>query len=64
MEVLQEEGTAAVQETNSPNEITETIVGVANVNSPSGDAAAAEEAETAQFFLVNTVCSKFLHFIN
>ena len=70
MEEFQEEGTAAVQETNSPTEITETIVGVANVNSPSDDAAAAEGGGTvvngagnvSQFFCCQNSLLSFLAF--
>ena len=46
MEELQEEGTSAVLETVPINNNTEIVSGVANVNSPSDDAVAAEEGVT------------------
>ena len=43
MEELHERGNTDNQQTNFPNKITETVLGITDVNSPSDDAAAAEE---------------------
>ncbi len=46
MEELQERSNTDNQQTNFPNKSTETVLGVTDVNSPSDDAAAAEEGGT------------------
>ena len=46
LEELQEKGNTNKQQTNFPNKITETVLGVTGVNSPSDNAAAAEEGGT------------------